>query len=202
MPLDIPFVQEFPNALSSEFCRGVIEKFDQDDRKYPGMLGDPPRLCESVKTSIDLHISSFSGYEMEDKVFFESLQEHLPSYLESTLVPTNFSAFGGGDTGYQIQRTDPGGFYTWHTDQSQVVDEFGRLRLLTFIWYLNTLREEDEGCTEFWDGLKVRPEEGKLLIFPASWTYVHRGCPPKVPKYICTGWVLSNVISDELPPIF
>ena len=36
-----------------------------------------------------------------------------------------------------------------------------------------------------------RPEEGKLVIWPSDWTYLHRGLPsPNETKYIATGWLV------------
>ena len=88
--------------------------------------------------------------------------------------------------GFQIQRTKPDEGYAWHNDSCSQ-------RLLTWIWYLNDV---EEGYTEFYDGFKVKPETGKLMIFPATWQYPHRGVPPKTGlKYICTGWVYSNAVS-------
>lgn len=61
-------------------------------------------------------------------------------------------------------------------------------RYFTFIWYLNDIHED--GYTEFIDGTKIQPETGKMIIFPSTWTYTHRGYPPKSEvKYICTGWI-------------
>ena len=49
---------------------------------------------------------------------------------------------------------------------------------------------KNAGYTEFLDGTKIQPEAGKLVIFPATWMYVHRGVSPKKEtKYICTGWI-------------
>ena len=68
-------------------------------------------------------------------------------------------------------------------------------RKLTFIWYLNDIIEG--GDTEFSSGLKIKPETGKIVIFPALWPWVHRGNPPKSEnKYICTGWVRSTDDAD------
>lgn len=95
------------------------------------------------------------------------------------------------DSGYQIQRTLPGDFYTWHTDACA---ENSKVRQLTYIWYLNDVH--DDGYTEFLNGTRIQPETGKMIIFPATWTYLHRGYPPKSEtKYIVTGWVY-NQLSD------
>jgi len=65
---------------------------------------------------------------------------------------------------------------------------YHRMRVLTFIWYLNDI--EEDGYTEFMDGTKVQPKTGRFCLFPATWEYHHRGYPPKSQtKYICTGWL-------------
>ena len=52
--------------------------------------------------------------------------------------------------------------------------------------------------TEFYTGLKIKPEVGKILMFPALWPWVHRGYPPKSEtKYICTGWI-RNISEGEM----
>ena len=66
-------------------------------------------------------------------------------------------------------------------------------RYLTFIWYLNTV---DEGWTQFFNGNQVAPRQGRLLIFPSTWTYIHQGYPPKQTKYIITGWIQQNKIQN------
>lgn len=42
-------------------------------------------------------------------------------------------------------------------------------KLLTFIWYLNTVDEGGE--TEFLDYHKVKSEKGKLVLFPSEWFF-------------------------------
>mgnify|MGYP003330289874 CR=1 FL=1 len=89
------------------------------------------------------------------------------------------------DYGYQIQETLPDGFYDWHHDFFSTGKES---RFLTYLWYLNTV--EEGGHTEFIDGTKIKPEMGKLILFPAAWPFYHRGTKPiREKKYICTGWL-------------
>jgi hypothetical protein len=61
-------------------------------------------------------------------------------------------------------------------------------RHLVFMTYLNDI--EDHGETEFYHQmLKIKPEKGLTLIWPADWTFTHRGNPsPSEQKYIVTGW--------------
>ena len=88
------------------------------------------------------------------------------------------------------------GLYEWHNDFhllgtsiGDADDKSGTCRILTYLFYLNTIDEGGE--TEFIDGTKIKPEKGKLLIFPATWPYVHKGnMPVSSNKYIVTGWLL------------
>ena len=55
--------------------------------------------------------------------------------------------------------------------------------------YLNDVT--DKGYTEFWhQDLRFEPKKGLTLIWPADWTYTHRGVPSTTQeKYIITGWL-------------
>jgi len=186
------FVWEKQNALDSEFCKKTIYRFERDLRKCAGRtLGG---FHTDVKKSTDIQISGLPGWEYEDQIFYESLTNGLIEYRKY-LSDNLYTDIGDvSDTGYQIQRTIGGeGFYHWHHDFCK--DENGD-RQITFIWYLNTV-DGPGGETEFLiDGQKVKPEEGKLIFFPATWDFVHRGImPPKgVVKYLCTGWLYTRYV--------
>ena len=182
------FITEFPNALDEEFCNHCIEKFKTDDRKYPGIVGSG--LNENLKVSMDLVISEKPDWEEEDNKFCASVSHYFKKYCDiHKFMGMPQYCQDWGDQGYQIQETKPGGFYSWHHDFAFSSDDGnGHPRYLTFIWYLNDIHED--GYTEFIDGTKIQPETGKMLVFPAIWTYTHRGYPPKSEtKYICTGWI-------------
>ena len=61
-------------------------------------------------------------------------------------------------------------------------------RVMAYTLYLNSV--EEGGETEFlYQGVKIKPEPGKLAIFPAYYTHPHRGNPIyKGIKYIVSGW--------------
>ena len=191
------FIYIADGALEPEFCKNVIEKFEKDDRKYEGQVGTTESMSvnKSIKDSMDLLISGKSDWKEEDNVFFKSLNEHHNMYLEGkwTDIHNPFgSKYSLDDTGYQIQRTTPGGGYTWHHDsQTGIYVTDNGVRVSTFIWYLNDI--DEDGYTEFIDGTRVQPKTGRICIFPSTWTYMHRGFPPKnQTKYIVTGWMHSK----------
>jgi hypothetical protein len=63
-------------------------------------------------------------------------------------------------------------------------------RVSVFLMYLNSIHKGGE--TEFlYSGQRIEPVEGRLLIWPASYTHTHRGNPPLggQTKYVMTGWI-------------
>jgi len=87
---------------------------------------------------------------------------------------------------HQIKR---GKKYEWHVD-SYPGNRAGDVPFLQFILYLNTLEPGQGGKTKFINGRKVRPEVGKIVIFPRSWTFPHCGKKVKADyKYIIAGGV-------------
>ncbi|ALI95588.1 hypothetical protein APZ24_gp223 [Ostreococcus lucimarinus virus 2] len=195
------FVFELPNNLPNDFCKMVIDEFENEDEsnKQLGSVGIESKKDTKVKTSLDFIIPRGEDlqWQMIDNFLLKKLTEGLKVYSEHikntfpNLPPKLWEILLQNmhdDRGYQIQRTDPNGFFSWHSDF--YTEKEAGTRLLTFIWYLNTLQPEQEGCTEFIDGTIIKPEAGKLLIFPATWTNIHRGCVLKSgQKYIVTGWL-------------
>jgi Rps23 Pro-64 3,4-dihydroxylase Tpa1-like proline 4-hydroxylase len=90
---------------------------------------------------------------------------------------------------YQLikMKIQKSGKYEWHSDACNQTKEE---RVLTFIWYLNT--KDQDGETDFLYK-KIKPHTGKLVIFPATWDYIHRGCPTEN-KYIITGWIYRSAL--------
>ena len=191
-----PFIYVKDNDLSDEFCEHIIDKFEKQPLsiRSPGVVGYGQRIDEKLKKTYDLWLyNDIENWRKEDKEFFERLAENLECYTEHIkeihpILHYYTSEDIMKDTGYQIQKyvKSEGGHYDWHHDF--MLKKTLGARMLTYIWYLNDVKEG--GHTEFVNGVKVEPKRGRLCIFPATWTYLHRGCVPiSNDKYIVTGWV-------------
>jgi len=91
---------------------------------------------------------------------------------------------------FNLQRYAPGeGFHRWHCDWT-ISDEATEpiRRVLAWILYCNDV---DEAGTEFhWQGHHEPAERGKLAIFPAGLSHIHRGRVSHThTKTIATGWI-------------
>lgn len=182
-------IYEIHSTLTPEFCKKVIDLFEADERKAPGLVGTFRELNKEVKTGTDLPISVFDEWKEIDGVFFKNLAACLEEIQK--VIPWVVIT---GDFGYQIQRTTPGERYNYHYDTDGPFTEGPQSpnrRQLVVIWYLNTVQEGGE--TEFMlQDVKVKPEVGKLIFFPPFWTHYHRGVSPiSETKYICTTWIRS-----------
>ena len=71
----------------------------------------------------------------------------------------------------QIQRTSEGQQFKWHTDLAD--DAIGK-RLFAFIIYLNDVDVDFRGGYTDFLCTRIKPEAGKLLMFPAD-LFTHRG---------------------------
>ena len=179
------FIFEKAAALPADVCREMIDRFEKyGDEQYPGRIGQTMDRDDSVKRSTDLVLSGKPHWQDLDRELFRSLSHALAEFKQS------YPFFDGPfkDMGYAIQRTDPGEFYHWHIDGGS--HEFA-MRQLVAIWYLNTL-DQQGGETEFqYQGVKISPEAGKLVLFPPFWTHLHRGNTlASGRKYIATTWVV------------
>lgn len=63
-----------------------------------------------------------------------------------------------------------------------------QVRELVWMTYLNDVHSGGE--TEFiYQRLKIKPQKGLTVMWPAGWTHIHRGLPsPTTEKLIATGW--------------
>ncbi len=84
-----------------------------------------------------------------------------------------------------LQQTNPKeGYHAFHAEDSTWNNQ---LRTLAWMVYLNDV--DDGGETEYlYQQLKVKPKQGRVVIWPGSFTHIHRGNPPMSEKFIATGW--------------
>jgi hypothetical protein len=179
------FVFERPGALPAAFCEEVIRRFEASpDCQHEGRIGQRQSKDLDIKRTTDLVVSGREDWKDLDQIFFRCVAAALREFRET------FPYFKGPfkDMGYQVQRYRPGEFYHWHIDGGS--HEFSQ-RQLVVIWYLNDVPGPG-GETEFlYQDLRIRPEQGKMVLFPPFWTHEHRAARlDQGVKYIATTWVV------------
>ncbi len=181
----LSFIYEVERALEPDVCREAIRRFEaHSHQQYPGRIGQTGLEAESIKKSTDLRISGRDDWRDIDGILSKSL---VTMFNKLAGEFPFFAANSFKDIGYNLQRTLPGEYYHWHVDGGP--GPFSA-RQLVAIWYLNDVPGPG-GETEFpLQQCMIKPQEGKLLLFPPFWTHVHRGVVlEQGVKYIATTWV-------------
>jgi len=195
------FIYEKGNAIPIELCNHIIQEYENDTDKRPGGTGPHSIVNKNLKKSTDLPFKIGSKWEAIHSILRNNLHARLSDYYKHINDSVShhidsmdkiLSQIIGNQiiiSTMQVQKYEVGDYFRWHMDTS--VESIHRY--LAFIWYLNTLEDGGGGETEFIDGTIIKPEAGKLLIFPVTWTNIHRCVTIKTgSKYIITGFVSNS----------
>jgi hypothetical protein len=189
------FIYRKEYALHSDICREILKKFDESDEKKPGVLYGPNGIdSNGGKKSLDI---TFNPSYLQHPTWGGLLKEvvNVVEHSKDEYLKQFDMAFSNMDsielyTYFNIQKYLPNeGFTQYHCERAGNTHSN---RVLVWMIYLNTLT--DFGQTEFYYQHHFeRAIEGKILIWPSDWTYLHRGIPsPTQEKYILTGWYVHS----------
>ena len=193
-----PYVFVIENSFSDKECDEIINQFETEHfLHYNGVTGGG--YTPNTKRTREINITREKSWQHWNALCFKRLNHALQKYAihcvekchNNTLIDILHGNGKINDTGYQLQKyMKEQQYYKWHQDGS-IKEGHNEHRIITYLWYLNTVDEGGE--TYFYHG-KVKPEKGKLVLFPAFWNYNHKGeTPISHDKYIITGWVYSNI---------
>jgi len=193
-------IARYRNAGFTALADGVMAFFDRrDDLRRPGIAFGPEGDSEGAgpaKVSTDISLVAIDRSDPEAfalaEVIVRGVSAALERYLQErplfrTCCPEQ-SLFVNPI--FNLQRYAPGeGFKRWHCDWT-ISDEATEPvhRVLAWILYCNDV---PEAGTEFhWQGHHEGAERGKLVLFPASPSHIHRGrVSVHHSKTIATGWI-------------
>ena len=171
------FIGVFPDAVEPTFCDYLCQYVDQASQVAP-------RNFTHVKDK-QICLDAFSPGEAKGLV--EYVNGCLFYYINEVSYLTNFSYISAL---VLLQKTEPTqGYHMFHGENINwnVSD-----RTLAWMVYLNDV--EEGGETEWlYQQRKIKPEKGTVVIWPGSFTHLHRGNPPMSEKYIATGWYQGNI---------
>lgn len=163
-------------------CDELVNYHQRSPDKFQGEVGYG-RVDPSAKQSTDVELSFDKSPNLARR-YSAYLKQSVDAYL--TKYPAAGNSVWTINERVNIQHYKPSeAYHAWHCER---VDHTypNVARHLVFMTYLNSL---DDGETEFLhQDLKVKPQKGLTLIWPADWTFTHRGLPSANDKYIITGW--------------
>ena len=162
--------------------------FNETDRRCKA-CGTKVKRCEEV--SFDWMVAPRVHEEVEELrvVLDQALGEYDRSYPEMKLRPHGVDF---RDDKWNIQHYRPKeGYPFWHSEWSPAIGS--DKRFLVWMLYLNSV--PGAGTEWLYQDFTSEAEKGKLVIWPASASHVHRGIVSNTDeKWIATGWMSSHEI--------
>ena len=174
------FIREYSDVLPNEaisYIKNLIDGMHDNKSMALGINNN------AIRSDIQLSLEPFYAEICKD-VNNCLIERCLFPYLEDFPMLKGDYEWISGRT--LAQKTKPSqGFHGWHCENS---DWPNMERLLAWMIYLNDV--EEGGETEFlYQQKRFFPKKNTALIWPGSWSHLHRGNPPlSGNKYILTGW--------------
>jgi hypothetical protein len=170
------FIRTYDDVLPDKLVKHLIQLAEQSVTWNPRSQGQRKdnqielgaywtRECQEVNNN--LLEKAFSPY-IDD---FSYLQDQGTEWCSGSIL---------------FQKTEPlEGYHAFHCENTSWAY---RHRVLAWMIYLNDV--EEGGETEWlYQQLKIKPRRNIAVIWPGSFTHLHRGNPPiSGTKYILTGW--------------
>ena len=184
------FIFQYENFLSIEFC-DAFSKWCTDI-KEKGFIGrseqeQAPQERAHRKDKL-IHVPAMfwdaTGVlpaELFNPLLQKLNEEALSIYEQKyhhnmRLITQNFKI-------HFVEPTE--GYHGWHQERGT-----WETMMQELVWMIYIEAPPEGGETEFlFQSVRVKPERGKLLMWPAFWTHHHRGNPPLGgTKMYVTGW--------------
>jgi hypothetical protein len=178
------------NIENDNLCNEIITFFEENQNLQKSgstALGTQHRIKKTTDILIkpddlkDIKFKCFNNYINELYKSYKDYQNQWP-FLKEVIKEIDIGSFN-------VQRYSPGDhFAKIHTERASINCLH---RVFAWMTYLNDVNEENGGKTYFsHHDIRVKPEMGKTLIWPAEWTHAHAGeILNSGFKYIVTGWM-------------
>ena len=176
------------NIKNDNLCKEIIKFFDENkglQKKGTTALG----TNYTNKKTTDISINPNELKNDKYKCFNSYIDELYKCFIDYQLQwPFLKSLVKNVDIGtFNVQKYSKGDHFSQiHTERTSLESSN---RLFAWMTYLDSV--EDGGTTNFLHyGIKIKPEIGKTLIWPAEWTHAHSGeILGNGEKHIITGWM-------------
>jgi hypothetical protein len=170
------------NVLDGEVCKFLIDLFEEHSDKHEIVVNDrKPNFTQlnlTENSNISTKVTNIHNLLIKKTMDYRDMYYKV---YDKRVFPDSH-AFEQ----FRIKRYLPGEDQAFDT-HVDVVDHETSRRYLSFMWYLNDVAEGGE--TEFLE-LVIKPQMGKLLVFPPMWMYPHKGKDTiSNPKYILSTYL-------------
>lgn len=180
--------------LNKDECNLIIDFFNTNQKSHVSGHVSGGEFIPEIKLSTDINLKFLNedGKHSNSisKLISDKLRVCVDEYKQRYPVLTEISNWRLCNV-YNIQRYYPTeGYFAPHVENDG--ESYNIRRMMVWMIYLNTLNFG--GGTRFpYFNKTIKAEEGKVVLWPAYWNYLHHGVVHKSrTKYIATGWFLFD----------
>jgi hypothetical protein len=176
------------NIKNDNLCKEIIRFFDENKKlQKNGATASGTNYTNKKTTDISINPNDLKNDKY--KCFNSYIDELYKCFIDYQLQwPFLKKMVKNVDIGsFNVQKYSKGDHFSQiHTERADLKTSN---RLFAWMTYLDSV--EDGGTTNFLHyGIKIKPEIGKTLIWPAEWTHAHSGeILNSGEKHIITGWM-------------
>jgi hypothetical protein len=159
---------EVPDVIPGKYCAEIIESFEKNmDLQKHTLINTQYGHMDFMEAK--LQEIGWATY------FIEIMKPYIQKYIELTGLPNYCFPLEYGFESPRIKQYAPKtGVFEHHVD---VGNYASARRFLVMMVYLNDVAVGGE--TDFpYHGIKVKPQTGKLVMFPSGFTHPHAGLSP------------------------
>jgi len=185
------FIAVYDGYITEQHCKEAIDLYENQvkfKKTMDRLTFENAPITEKKDTQLFLGSENINVWHTKLDNIMNNFDIALRNYLRKISAESAFGVKGFHYTGLKLQKTLPTeGYHIWHVEHS--IGYENEPRAFVYSIYLNDV--EEGGETEFLHFSKrVKPKTGRIVIWPASFPYLHRGNPPlSGEKYILTSWI-------------
>ena len=176
-------IAEYKISLPLIFCDEIINNFEKNDEK---------QIEDNYIETFIIPKNDVLWNSIENTIYNE-LSRKLVIYLKKNKKDDfgiNFDYFSKEKlsvNNFEIKKYKSGNYQNVTSFKNNSETKTIK-QVIKFIWYLNTI--ENDGETLILDTYKIKPEKGKLVLFPYCWCFpTNETISIYKDKYIITGFL-------------
>ena len=175
------YIKVFEDVLPADICMDLVAKFEADKR----VQDDPQPEYSTRRTLFLSDKKEWSRSCMRLATVAQDIVEkyfHRPDEFAETR-PASWI-----DDGYVMACYDKGAICALHADGQCAEAPHNGHRIATLLFFLNTV--EQGGEIHFpMQNVKIKPVQGRAIIFPPGYMHPHEVLAPESARYICQTWI-------------
>jgi len=175
------FIGVYDDVLTSDQCDDLISFFESSPQQHGKVWQHGElKINNQVKKNIELKDSFLSKTPLVSDILCKCIYDYKKEYLSLNTI-SRWSLIDAY-TFQKLQYYDDG-YKEWHCEHAPA--KSCAKRILAWMFYLN----DAKSGTEFMHYPTVQAKRGRCIIWPASFTHLHKSVPNKGLKYIMSGWI-------------